>query len=210
MTTIVSLNPIYLYFDIDERTFIKYQKLARKENQSSLEGVRDPVLAELVTERSFKRKGFVDFVDNRIDRQTATMRIRAVFPNPNGTLLPGMFARVRFPGSERHTAILIPGEAVGRDQAREFVYVINKDNIANRRKIKLGPNACGLRIVRKGLNGNERVVIKGIQMARPGHKVEPVSGSISLDSNHCLAEQHEEMSSRSVTFDVEKSRTSKE
>ena len=209
LTTIVSLDPIYLYFDVDERTFIKYLKLAQKEERSTLQETREPVLAELSTEQGFKRKGYVDFVDTHIDRQTATMRMRAVFPNPNATLLPGMFARVRFPGSEKHIAVLIPGEAVGRDQSREFVYVVNKDDVVSRRKVELGPNACGLRIVRKGLKGDERVVIKGIQMARPGHKVEPVSGRIGLESPQCLAGHYEDVSRRSLTLDLENSPTRK-
>jgi RND family efflux transporter MFP subunit len=210
LTTIVSLDPIYLYFDVDERTFIKYLKSAQGRNRSSLQEARDPVLAELTTERGFKRKGRVDFVDTRIDRQTATMRIRAVFPNPDATLLPGMFARVRFPGTDPYTAILIPGEAVGRDQALEFVYVVNKDNVVDHRNVELGPNACGLRIVRKGLNGDEKVVINGIRKARPGHKVEPVSGRITLDAHHCLDGQLEEVSSRSLTIGMEDSTTRKD
>lgn len=210
LTTIVSLDPIYLYFDVDERTFIKYAKLARKGERSPLQEARDPVLAELATEHGFQRKGYVDFVDTRIDRQTATMRIRAVFSNPNSTLLPGMFARVKFPGSERYSAILIPGEAVGRDQAREFVYVVDKENVVNRRKVELGPNACGLRIVRKGLNGDEMIVIQGIQKTRPGQQVEPVIGRVSLDSPRCLAGRHEERSGRSLTLGSEDSRTRKD
>ena len=205
LTTIVSLDPIYLYFDVDERTFINYLKMARNGERSSLQEARDPVLAELSTERGFKRKGYVDFVDTRIDRQTATMRIRAVFANPNSTLLPGMFARVKFPGSERYSAILIPGEAVGRDQDRKFVYVVTEENIAERRKVELGPNACGLRIVREGLNGDEKVVIQGIQMARPGEKVEPVTGRISLETDHCLSSQVEDTALKGLSLDVEAS-----
>lgn len=210
LTTIVSLDPIYLHFDVDERTFIKYLNLARKGKRSPLQKARDPVLAELATERGFKRQGQVNFVDTRIDSQTATMRIRAVFPNPDATILPGMFARVRFPGSERYTAILIPGEAVGRDQAQKFVYVVDKDNVVDRRKVELGPNACGLRVVREGLTGDEKVIIKGVQAARPGHEVEPVNGRISVDSDRCLAARHDAISNRSLTLDVEGSQSCKD
>ncbi len=210
LTTIISLDPIYLYFDVDERNFINYVKLARNGKRSPIQKARDPVLAELSTERGFKRQGYVDFVDNRIDQRTGTMRLRAVFPNPNATLLPGMFARVRFPGAERHSAVLIPGEAVGRDQAQKFVYVVDKDNVVDRRKVELGPNACGLRVVREGLTGDEQVIIKGLQMARPGQKVAPMIGSISVDSDHCLAARYDGMSSKSLTLDMENSMTRKD
>jgi RND family efflux transporter MFP subunit len=193
LTTIVSTDPIYFYFDVDERTYLKYLHLAREGKRRSSRTHPNPVLARLAHEDAFEHKGRMDFVDNRIDPDTATLRGRAVFRNPDGILLPGMFARVRVPGSNRYQAILIPGKAVGRDQARRFVYVLDKDNTVTRRPVTLGPRACGLRVAASGLSADDTVVLEGLPKIRPGDKVNPSQGSVELSSRTCLAAEYEEI-----------------
>jgi len=192
LTTIVSLDPIYFYFDVDERTYLKYINLAEKGNFPALRGGKTPAFAKLTNESDFVHRGRIDFVDTTIGPDTGSMRFRAVFPNPDMTLAPGMFARVRVPGSSKYNAILIPGDAVGRDQAVQFVYVTIQDGVVERRNIELGPTACGLRIVRKGLHAGDRVIVKGIQLVRPGAVVEPVEEDIKLAARNCLAEEYTE------------------
>ncbi len=193
LTTIVSTDPIYFYFDVDERTYLKYLHLAREGKRRSSRTHPNPVLARLAHEDEFKHQGRMDFVDNRIDPDTATLRGRAVFPNPDRILLPGMFARVRVPGSNRYQAILVPGKAVGRDQARRFVYVLDKDNTVTRRPVTLGPRACGLRVAASGISADDTVVLEGLPNVRPGDKVNPSQGSVELSSRTCLAAEHEDL-----------------
>jgi RND family efflux transporter MFP subunit len=190
LTTIVSLDPIYFYFDVDERTYLKYISLAEKGKLPGLRAGTTPAFAKLTNETDFVHRGRIDFVDTRIGSETGSMRFRAVFRNSDMTLVPGMFARVRVPGSSKYNAILIPGDAVGRDQAVQFVYVANKDGVVERRNIELGPDACGLRIVRKGLHPRDRVIVKGLQLVRPGAVVEPVEEEIDLAARSCLAEEY--------------------
>ncbi|MFH1117380.1 MAG: efflux RND transporter periplasmic adaptor subunit [Pseudomonadota bacterium] len=190
LTTIVSLDPLYFYFDVDERTYLKYAGLAEKGQLPALRDGGTPAFAKLSNESDFFHRGHIDFIDTRIADDTGSMRFRAVFPNPRMTLVPGMFARVRVPGSSKYDAVLIPGSAVGRDQAVQFVYVTNKDGVVERRNIELGPDACGLRIVRKGLNADVGVVVNGTQGIRPGAVVEPVEEEISLTARNCLAAEY--------------------
>ncbi len=192
LATIVSLNPIYFYFDVDERTYLKYITIAEEGKLSALSDGKTPVFAKLTNEKDFVHRGYLDFFDTGIGPETGSMRFRAVFPNPDMILVPGLFARVRVPGSIKYHATLIPGDAVGRDQTVQFVYVANRDGVVERRNIELGPDACGLRIVRKGLNSGDRVIIKGIQLVRPGAVVEPVKEEINLAARNCLAEEYTE------------------
>ncbi len=171
LTTIVSTDPIHCYFDTDEQTFLKYMKLAREGKSPSSRDVRNPVYLALANERDgFPRWGHMDFIENRFDEGTATIRGRAILPNPNGELSPGLFARVRIPGSRRHEAVLVPDRAIGTDQAEKFVLIV-EDGKAARRSVTLGPISHGMRVIREGLTGDEWIVISGLQRAKPGTEV---------------------------------------
>lgn len=175
ITTIVTTDPIHCYFDADETTYLKYTKLAKDGIRPSSRDVLNPVYVALADDRkSFPYKGHMDFVDNRFDRQTGTIRGRAILPNPDSTLAPGMFVRLRLPGGPERETLLIPDKAVGTDQAEKFVIVVNDRNIAEKRFIKLGPISHGLRIVREGLDGNEKIVVSGLQRVKPNGEVEIV------------------------------------
>lgn len=173
LTTIVSLDPIHCYFDTNERAMLKYIRLAQSGQRGSSRDVKNPVFLSLVDETGFPHKGHMDFVDNRIDEQTGTMRGRAIFANPDQLLSPGMFAKLRIPGSGQYEALLIPDEAVGFDQAEEFVFVVGAGDKAERRAVELGPMSHGLRVVREGLERSDRVVIGGLQLVRAGAPIVP-------------------------------------
>jgi RND family efflux transporter MFP subunit len=136
----------------------------------------------VASETGFPREGVVDFVDNRIDPGTGTVRGRGVFPNPDGFLQPGMFARVRIPGSGRYTALLIPDEAIGADQNRRFVLVVNADDVVEMHPVKLGALFGELRAIETGIKVGDRIVIRGLQRARPGAKVSPTEQPIPEDA----------------------------
>lgn len=173
LTTIVSLDPIYFYFDADEAEYLKYQRLAKAGSRPSSRDVANPVELQLADEHDWPHKGKMDFVDNQFDANTGTMRARAVFENAEGLLSPGLFARVRLAGSGKYTATLLPDEAIGTDQTQRLVSVIGPDNKVILRPVKLGPVAEGLRVIREGITPQEWVVIKGVQRARGGTVVNP-------------------------------------
>ena len=174
LTTIVSVDPIYCYFDADERSILKYQQMAREGKGLNIRGGHVVCELELANEKGFPHRGMLDFVDNRVNPATGTLRVRGVFPNPEPEfpLQPGFFARVRVPGSGRYAALLIPDEAVGTDQGRKFVYVVNDQNAVEYKPVDLGPTLEGLRVVREGLGSNEWVVVNGLMNLRPGVKVQ--------------------------------------
>lgn len=178
LTTIVSLDPIYVYFDTDEQAFLKYIRLAREGLRPSSRDVHNPVEVGFADEQGFPHRGHMDFVDNRVDPNTGTMTGRAVLPNPDLTLTPGLFARLRLIGSGQYRAMLIPDAAVNTDQAQKFVYVVEADDTAQYRTITIGPLNEGLRIVRSGLTADDRVVISGTQRLRPGGMVVPDEQSL--------------------------------
>lgn len=183
ITTIVSLDPIHCYFDADEQTYLKYLKLAREGKRPTSREVSNPVYLALADERgNYPHQGHMDFVDNRLDDNTGTIRGRAVLPNPDLQLTPGMFARVRLPGSSPYEAILIPDQAIGTDQAQRYVLVVDQQNLVRRVEVTLGPISHGLRIIRSGLSGQERVIISGLQRARPGNEVNPTFSSVEIGS----------------------------
>lgn len=173
LTTIVSLNPIHVHFDADEQAFLKYTSLQNSGKLASLRDAKLPVFVRLGDEQNYPHRGHLDFLDNRLDRKTATIRGRAILPNPDLKLTPGLFAKVRIPGSGQHEAVLVPDSAIGTDQAEKFVLVVDKDQTIRRQKIELGKRTKGLRIVREGLTGNEQIVLRGLQRAAPGSVVEP-------------------------------------
>lgn len=168
LTTIVSLDPMYCYADPDERAILKYLQLRREGKRVSARD--EPIAVEmgLADEAGFPHKGFIDFVDNRIDPNTGTMRGRGVFSNADHGLSPGFFARVRFAGSGKYTAVLIPDRALGADQAQKFVYVVNAEKKVEFRPVKIGPMIDGLRVVKEGLKPGEPVIVEGLMRVRPG------------------------------------------
>lgn len=191
LTTVVSLDPIYCYFDTDERTYLKYARLAQEGRRPNAPEARIPLYLGLADEQGFPHKGHIDFVDNRLDPNTGTMRARGVFPNQDLMLTPGMFARVRVPGSDILKALLVPDEAIGSDQTQKFVYVVNDQNVVDRHLVQLGPTEEGLRVIRSGLAATERVVINGIQRVRPGITVNPEEGKIVVKKRDWIPEEYE-------------------
>ena len=171
LTTIVSLSPIHVYFDANEQEFLKYMRLAQKGERASSRDVKNPVLVALIDEEGYPHKGHMDFVDNRLDPNTGTMRGRAILANEDGLLTPGLFVKVRLPGSGKHDAVLVPDKSINSDQSEKFVYVVDAENKIQRQTVKLGPISHGMRIIREGLSGQEQVVIKGVQTVAPGLEV---------------------------------------
>jgi RND family efflux transporter MFP subunit len=165
LTTIVSLDPIYVYFDSDEQAYLKYVG-AMRARSSEL-----PVYVGLTNETGFPHKGKLDFVDNRLDAGAGTIRVRAVVPNPTQLFVPGLFARVRLVGNEPHAVTLIQDQAIGTDQDRKFVLILKPDSSVEYRPVTLGKLVDGLRVVNTGLTPGEDVVINGLLRVRPGMKV---------------------------------------
>ncbi len=184
LTTIVSLDPIYAYFEADERSFLKYVDLASTGERPSSRDFRHPVWVGLADEDGFPREGKMDFVDNQLDRGTGTMVARALLPNSDLKLAPGLFARLRLPGSGLYPAVVVPDEAIGSDQSQKFVYVVDADNKAQYRKVRTGPLLDGLRVVREGLTRQDWVIVAGTQRARPGMPVDARHlDNVGLDPN---------------------------
>ena len=169
MTTLVSDDPVYVYFDADEQTYLRYAK-AKHEHSSANNGASD-VYFGLVDEDGYPHPGHVDFIDNQVDATTGTIRARAALPNPDGRYTPGLFARVRLVGGEDHDSVLIEDRAVGTDLSKKFVLALTKDNRIEYRLVELGPEINGLRVVTQGLAPNEIIVVDGLQHVRPGQSV---------------------------------------
>lgn len=173
LTTLVSLDKVHVYFDADEGTFLRYAQMARKGERPSERDSELPVKVGLSGENGFPHEGKVDFLDNQVSRSTGTIRVRALLDNADRAFTPGLFARVQLLGSGQFQAMLIDEKAVLTDQDRKFVYVVDKDNKAQRRDIELGRNADGLRIVEQGLKAGDRVIVDGVQKVfMPGMPVQ--------------------------------------
>jgi RND family efflux transporter MFP subunit len=173
LTTIVSQDPIYIYFDVNENNYIKYKRLAERGVSAGAANIGATVEVALPDERGYPHKGTLDFLDNRLDQGTGTLRARAVLANKAGLFAPGQFGRVRVTGSPSYTALLLPDEAIGTDQTNKYVLVVAGDGKVERRNVKLGPLFEGFRVVREGIDGGDWVITRGLQRARPGQKVEP-------------------------------------
>ena len=173
LTTIVSEDPIYIYFDVSENNYIKYKRLAERGVAAGAAEPGAPVEIGLPDERGFPHRGRLDFLDNRLDQGTATLRARAVIANAAGLFSPGLFARVRVTGTAPYAALLLPDEAIGTDQTNKFVYAVGEDGSVSRRNVRLGPMHEGMRVVRVGLAPADWVIVRGLQRARPGGKVTP-------------------------------------
>ena len=174
LTTVVSIDPVYITFTGDERAYLRYQEAARAGDRESSRDVRNPVLVGLSDEDGFPHKGEMDFVDNALDPTTGTIRARAIVPNPEGIFTPGLFARVRLLGESQKDALLINEQAVLTDQDRRYVYIVGDKNGAERRDVKLGPRVEGLLVVDSGLKAGDKVIINGMRkIFFPGQPVNP-------------------------------------
>jgi membrane fusion protein, multidrug efflux system len=177
LTVIVSIDPIHFVFDGSETDFLHYLRLAAAGGRPSSREVQNPVSVRLADETEFKHQGRMDFVDNVINPRTGTIRGRAVFDNKDGLLTPGFFGRLRLFGGE-HEALLVPDDAVASDQSRKIVFVVADDGTVGTKLVELGPMVDGLRVIRTGLASTDRIVIDGLQRARPGQKVTAQDGKI--------------------------------
>ncbi len=183
LTTIVSLDPIYILFDASEQQVLRFQRLILLGARESARDVKYPAYMRLEDENGFPHKGYLDFIDNRFDPVTATMTARAIFDNHNGILTPGMFGKLRIAETPAFDSLLVPDAAVGTDQSDQFVYVVDDDGKVAMRIVETGSMALGLRIVRTGLNANDQVIVGGIQRVRPGVQVEAKLEKIEPDEN---------------------------
>lgn len=171
LTTIVSTDPIYFYFDISEADFLKYKRLFEQGKRPSSRETANPIEVGLQGDTGFPIKGQMNFVDNRIDSATGSLRERATFENSNGMLLPGLFAHARVIGSAEYSAILLPDAAIATDQSKRFVFAVANDGTVSAKPVTLGPIVEGLRVIRAGVTPADWVIVNGVQRARKGIKV---------------------------------------
>ncbi|WP_426537955.1 efflux RND transporter periplasmic adaptor subunit [Bradyrhizobium sp. McL0615] len=182
LTSIVSLDPIYIYFDVDEATYLKNNKLWFEGKRPSSRDTANPVQVALTGETKPSHEGHMDFIDNRLDVSTGTLRSRAVIPNHDLSILPGQFGRVRLIGSSPYEALLLPDTAIATDQSRKIVFVVKDDNMVEARAVVLGPLDEGLRVIHEGLKPEDHVIVDGIQRARVGARVNPHKAEIGGNS----------------------------
>lgn len=178
LTSIVAMDPIYAYFDIDERALLQYQQAAREQaggsgQPANVRTAKISVQLGLAAESGFPHEGVIDFADNQVDPQTGTIRVRAVFANANRIFTPGLFARVRVPVGDKYPAVLVPDRAIGTDQGQKYLLAVNDKNVVEYRAVKLGRLHDGLRVIQEGIKPGELVIVNGIQRARPGLTVTP-------------------------------------
>src|SRR5262249_10883605 len=173
LTTIVSVDPMYAYFDVDEYTALRVRQLVREGKSDSPREGGYPVSLGLANEEGHPHQGTINFVDNQVNPKTGTIRLRGVFPNKQEHLVPGFFARVRVPIGRRHRALLVSDRALDTDQGQKIVYVVNDNNEVVSRPVRLGALHDGLREITDGLTPGERVIVNGLQQVRPGLTVEP-------------------------------------
>jgi len=173
LATITSIDPIRFEFTMDETSYLRYMRLAGATTVEANRGINVPVRLKLIDEAKFSHEGKMDFVDNAIDRGSGTIRGRAEFANPEGTLTPGMFARIQVAVAAPAEALLVPDVAIGTEQVRKFVLVVDGENVARPKYVTLGPVMDGLRVITAGLERDDRVIVNGLMRARPGAKVAP-------------------------------------
>jgi RND family efflux transporter MFP subunit len=173
LTTIVSVDPMYAYFDVDEYTALRVRRLIREGKSDSPRDGGYPVFLGLANEEGFPHQGTINFVDNQVNPKTGTIRLRGVFPNKDQVLVPGLFGRVRTPIGRPHKALLVSDRALDTDQGQKVLYVVNDKNEVASRPVGVGALHDGLREITDGLKPGERVVVTGLQQIRPGISVEP-------------------------------------
>lgn len=169
LTTIVTVDPVYVYADFDENSLLKFNELVRE--KKIVAGAKVPVELQLGNDEGFPHRGYIESFDNRLDAGTGSILLRAVFPNSDSTIVPGLFARIRVPLSEKYSALMVNESAVGTDQALKFVLTLSPSNTVEYRQVKLGPSIEGMRVVRSGLKPGEEIVVNGIARVRPGMPV---------------------------------------
>jgi RND family efflux transporter MFP subunit len=173
LTTVVSVDPMYVYFDMDERTVLRVRELIRDGKARSASETEWPVALGLATEEGTPHQGTINFEDNQVNPKTGTLRVRGVFPNKNELLSPGLFARVRVPIGRAHRALLVTDRAIDTDQGQKVLYIVNEKNEVVSRPVRLGSLHGGLREITEGLKPGEKVMVRGLQLVRPGQNVEP-------------------------------------
>ncbi len=182
LTTIVSVDPMYCYVPVPERSFLTYQTYAAKVKGVSVRDAKIPCFIQLENEKGFPHEGYIDFIDNSLDPGTGTIQVRGVIPNPDGSLTPGLFAIMRITGSGPYQTLLVPDVAVGAEQNERYLLVVGDDNVLTTKKVKLGGLFGSLRSITEGLKPTDRVVVNGLQLARPGMKVTPQMEPISPEA----------------------------
>lgn len=184
LTTIVSLDPIYVYFDVDERSLLRFRDRYRAERATgdslpTVDQLKIPLELGLSNEEGFPHKGVIDFSNNQLDPSTGTMQVRGRFDNSKRNFKPGLFARLRVPVSDSYQALLVSETTLGTDQGQKYVLVVNDQNIVERRMVKTGAlQDDGLRVISSGLQAGESIVVNGLQRARPGKPVTPQRGEM--------------------------------
>jgi membrane fusion protein, multidrug efflux system len=173
LTTLVSIDPIYAYFNVDERAVMRYREARRTVNTTDVEQAKIPVDLQLEGETGFPHTGVIDFVNNTFDPSTGTLQVRGLFPNPTGFIIAGSFGTVRIAGTPKHEAVLVADRSIGTDQDQRYLIVVQPDGTAKYQRVIPGPLVDGLRVIREGLKGDELVVIEGVSKIRPNSKVTP-------------------------------------
>lgn len=173
LTTIVSVGAVYVYADLDENSFLKFNELVTANKMETNADGRIPVQLELADETNFPHDGYVESLDNHLDPNTGSILLRAVFPNKEGQIVPGLFARIRLPLSDRHAALLVDERAIGTDQSQKFVFTLTSSNTVAYQAVNLGQTIEGRRIVESGLQRGDQIVVNGLQRVRPGMPVTP-------------------------------------
>lgn len=184
LTTIVSVDPVYVYADMDEDSLLKFNALvSRKKLETNGDG-KIPVELQLADEKDYPHRGHVESFDNQLNPGTGSILLRAVFPNDDGRIVPGLFARIRVPSSARYPAFLVDERAIGTDQAQKYVLTLTPTNTVAYQSVQLGPLVEGRRVVRAGLDGGEKIVVNGLQRVRPGMPVTPQETMASTEIPH--------------------------
>lgn len=173
MTTIVSVGPVYVYADVDENSLLKFNELVAAQKMETNADGKIPVHLQLADESDFTHAGYIESLDNRLNPETGSIILRAVFPNADGQIVPGLFARIRIPLSDRHPALLVDKRAIGTDQSQKFVLALTLSNTVVYRAISPGVAIDGKRVVKSGLQSGEEIVVNGLQRVRPGMPVTP-------------------------------------
>jgi RND family efflux transporter MFP subunit len=184
LSSVVSIDPIYLYFDADEQSYLRYTQLAHDGKRPSSHDAGNPVQVGLANEEGFPHPGTVDFIDNQLNPQTGTIRARAVLQNKDGQFTPGLFARVQLLASGEYAAILIEDRAVNTDQSQKYVLLLGAENKIEYRKVTLGRVIDGLRVVREGLKPGDVIIVNGAQRVHPGVTVTPQRVAMGAEGAH--------------------------
>jgi RND family efflux transporter MFP subunit len=182
LATIESVDPIRFEFTLDEASYLHYARLYQESADAPDRGLTVPVKLKLIDEPAFSHEGRMDFFDNTVDRSFGTVRARAEFPNPGRIFLPGMFARVQVAAAAPKVALLVPDAAIGAEQARKFVLVVDNENVARSKYVRLGPVVEGLRVITEGLKADDNVIVNGLVKARAGAKVTPQAANTAAAS----------------------------